>query len=94
MKTSFKVNGEEIEFKRNWFTGHFTYTFQGITRVLESGFDLGTHHSISLTRNYDVNVSQTIITVVKTRPLFFAGFRSHRYEFFIDGKLVHDIIAM
>ena len=36
MKTVIYINNEGISFERNWFTGSFTYTKDGITKNLDS----------------------------------------------------------
>lgn len=91
MKTSIKINGETLDFKRNWFTGHFTYSLYGLTKVLQSAFNPFTHYSISLIRTYEITLGKTIITVKIIRPQFFAFSEPHLYQFYVDGKLIHEI---
>ena len=91
MHASIDLNGEVVEFKRNWFTGHFTYTHRGKIKVIQSGWHPGTHISFRLTKRFTVTINQDQIEIVKNRPLFNSGFRPHRYEFFVNGNKVYEI---
>jgi len=94
MKTAINVDGKEIVFVRNWITGSFTYSIDGKKRNLASVLNPLTHYSIQLSRTYKAQVGETIVTIVKTRPLMFAGFRQNNYKFFIDNKLIKEVDAL
>lgn len=94
MKTSLEINNQNIDFERNWFTGSFTYTTNGITKTLQSALDPLTHFSVNLSRTYKVQIEDTIIKVIKTRPLLLAGLRAHSYQFYINDKLIKEVKAL
>jgi hypothetical protein len=91
MNITVKIEGvENLEFviKRNWFTGDFVYIIHGQRHKIRSSLDIGTHFNVSLKKKYQFEVGDKDIHKIEiehTRPLFFAGFRPHYYEVFIDG---------
>lgn len=91
MKTTINVNGQSVEFERNWFTGSFTYSYEGKKSSLASALSPFTHFSTTLSKTYEAKVGETIITVVKTRPLLFAGIRPHNYKFFVNNDLIKEV---
>jgi hypothetical protein len=94
MKTNLEINNQTIEFERNWFTGSFTYTINGVKKTLDSALNPFTHFSVHLSRAYELQIENSIVTVIKTRPLFFAGLRTHNYKFYVDKNLVKEIESM
>lgn len=68
-----KIENQVIAFERNWFTGSFTYTIDGKTKTLDSALNPFTHFSVQLSRAYELQIGDSTVTVIKTRPLFFAG---------------------
>ncbi|GAA4149868.1 hypothetical protein GCM10022217_02300 [Chryseobacterium ginsenosidimutans] len=94
MKVNLEINNQTIEFERNWFTGSFTYTTNGVRKTLDSALNPFTHFSVQLSRAYEVQIGESVITVIKTRPLFFAGLRTHNYKFYVDKNLVKELDAM
>lgn len=97
MKTTIIINDKKIEFQRNWFTGHFTFSYDGKKKILANVLNYSTHFShttlsdIELTRFYEAKIEETVITIIKTRPLILAGFRPHNYKFFINNKIIKEI---
>jgi hypothetical protein len=84
------IENPEIVIKRNWFTGDFVYIINGQRNTIRSFFDVGTHFSNRLKKKYQFEVGDKDIHTIEiehTRPSFFAGFRPHYYEVFIDGVL-------
>ena len=91
MKTVIYINNEGISFERNWFTGSFTYTKDGITKNLDSILSFSTHFSTKLSKKYKVIEENNTIEILKTRPMFFGEIRPHNYKFFIDETLVKEL---
>ena len=91
MKTVIYINNEGISFERNWFTGSFTYTKDGITKNLDSILNFSTHFSTKLSKKYKVIEENNTIEILKTRPMFFGGITPHNYKFFIDETLVKEL---
>lgn len=91
MKATINVNDKTVDFKRNWFTGSFTYTIDGKKRNLASALNPFTHFSVTLSKTYEAKVGETTVTVIKTRPLLFAGFRPHNYKFFVNNGLIKEV---
>lgn len=91
MKATIHINGKKVEFKRNWFTGTFTYSVDGKKKSLASALNPSTHFSIELSRAYEAKVGETIITVIKTRPLVLAGVKPHNYKFFLNNELIKEV---
>jgi hypothetical protein len=76
--------------KRNWFTGSFEYFLDGQRHIIKSVLDVSTHLNPTLKNTYDFTtgtVDDHHIRIDHTRPLLFAGFRPHTWEFFVDGEL-------
>lgn len=94
MKTVLEIENRTVEFERNWFTGSFTYSVNGKKKTLDSALDPSTHFSARLSRIYEVQIGNSLVKVVKTRPLFFAGLRAHNYKFYVDEHLVKEIEAL
>lgn len=94
MKTILEIENQTVEFERNWFTGSFTYTINGVGKTLDSALNPFTHFSVQLSRAYELQIGNSIVTVIKTRPIFFAGLREHNYKFYINKQLVKEIESM
>ncbi len=94
MKVSIIIKNKKVEFKRNWFTGSFTYSVNGFKNNIESIFNYKTHFSTNLSKFYEVKIEEIIINIVKTRPLFFAGLRPHNYKFYIENSLIKEIESL
>lgn len=91
MTTTIEIKGKKIEFSRNWFTGSFTYTINGEKKILESVLNPFTHFSVNLSKTYEAKFEDISIIIVKTRPLLFAGFRAHKYDFFVNNELIKQV---
>jgi hypothetical protein len=74
-----------ISFYRNWFTGRLEIKANGELVASRSVLNPLTHFSVNLTRTYSFVVDGEEITVVKVRPLLFAGFRPHKYVVLRQG---------
>lgn len=94
MKVVLEVNGQLVKFERNWFTGSFICKVDGVSKTLDSALNPFTHFSVQLSREYEVLIGESTVTVIKTRPLLFAGMRSHKYQFYINRVLVKETEAM
>jgi len=88
MSIQFEVAGEPVEFYRNWFTGRSELRMLGETVVLRSSLNPSTHFSLRLTRVLQHRIGDHEITIEQTRPLLFAGFRTHDYQIAVDGVVV------
>jgi predicted secreted protein len=86
MKIAFDVDGMPAELTRNWFTGSFVLTAGGQTWQLQSPFNPTTHFSFAMHRHWHVSINGHDVRIEKQRPVLIAGFRSHTYRVFIDGK--------
>ncbi|MEO7210812.1 MAG: hypothetical protein ABIY35_07695 [Chitinophagaceae bacterium] len=91
MKTTINIGEKNIEFNRNWFTGSFTYMIDGEKRSLASALNPFTHFSFKQSKMYKAKVDETIVTIIKSRPLLFAGLRANNYKFFLDYKLIKEV---
>ncbi len=94
MKTVLEIENQTFTFERSWFTGSFTYSVVGKKKTLDSALDPSTHFSVRLSRMYEVQIGNSLVKVVKTRPLFFAGLRAHNYKFYLDDELVKETDAL
>ena len=80
----------DLEIRRNWFTGTFTYSVDGKRHVLRDPLDPSTHFNVRFETIYRLTVGEKEehkIVIVHTRPLFFAGFRPQEIEIFVNGEL-------
>ena len=91
MKTTINVNNKTVEFQRNWVTGSFSYTIDGHKRNLACALNPFTHLSLTLSKTYKAQAGEVTVTIVKTRPMLFAGFRPHNYKFFINNDLIKEV---
>jgi len=94
MKVMIAVNDTEVYFERNWFTGRFTYTVNGITSVLVPALRLSTHFSVRLSETYKLTIGDHIVTVLKERPLLLAGLRPHTYRFYMGDRLLKEVVSL
>lgn len=77
--------------ERNWFTGKFTYSENGIQNTLRSSLNPSTHFNVKLTHYYVFEIGKKEkhrIEITQTRPLLFAGFRPQMFEIKINGEVV------
>ena len=94
MRIAFTINEPEridVVIERNSFSGKFTCTANGVSYMLRSPLNPSTHFNVKLTKEYVVEVGELKkhqITVVHTRPLFFAGFRPQSFTVTLNGQLV------
>lgn len=77
----------ELRITRNWFTGEFLYTVNGKSHFIKNPMDLGTHFSLQLNKEYNFEVGEYQIKIKHSRPQFFAGFRPHTYQVYVNGEL-------
>lgn len=88
MKLTFAVDGTNVEFSRDWFSGRCTLVTDTGTTVLQSPWNLGTHYSLTTLKRWDCSVNGHEVVIEKQRPWLLAGLRPHTYRIFVDGKLV------
>jgi hypothetical protein len=84
----FEVEGEPVEYYRNWFTGGAELRAGGRVIPLQSALDPATQFSMSLTRVLKHRLNGHEITIEQVRPLLMAGFRPHDYRILVDGEVV------
>lgn len=95
MKLKFEIGTSEktiLVIERNWVTGKFIYSENGVQNNLRSSLDPTTHFNTKLTHNYAFEVGKEEkhkIEIKHTRPLLFAGFRPQIFEIKINGE-VHE----
>jgi len=90
MKTQFKYDGNLFQFERNWFTGMFKCIVDDKTFVLDSPLNPLTHLWLTLKRQNTIQVNGKTLTVIHKRPLLLSFAKPHSYEFWVDGKLLHE----
>jgi len=88
MRLKFEANGTPVEFCRRWFTGGASLNTPGGTIRLQHAANPFTHFSLKLTRCWVANIAGAEVHIVKTRPLFLAGFRPQRYDVLVNGNVV------
>ncbi len=94
MKLIFDIGKTEkirLIIERNWFTGKFTYSENGIQNTIKSPLNPSTHFSTKLTQYYKFEIGEKEkhkIEILHTRPLLFAGFRPQIFEIKIDNEVV------
>lgn len=84
----------EVELKRNQFTGKFTYTENGLTKMLRSPIDKTTHFPTGNIAHYHFAVGgdETFdIRVVHSWPERFPAFRRQKYEIYVNGEIFKTI---
>lgn len=93
MKLEIELIGKDktdLIIERNWFTGSFNYFENNCKHEIKSPLDLTTHFSFKLKKQVEFEVGKEEVFKIKIehiRPQFFAGFRPHRYNVFVNGKL-------
>lgn len=97
MQFAVEVGGSKehsrIEVHRDPITGSLRIMADGKTVAERSPLSPFTHFSLQTVHRYAFAVGhahQHNVVVEHERPLFFAGFRAHRYRVFVDGELVHE----
>lgn len=88
MHIELTIDGQDVTFSRNWFTGRTQLTVDGWKINLVDPYDAATHLNFDLTKTYKAFVGTHILEIEHKRPLLFAGFRPQRYRFLLDGKLI------
>jgi hypothetical protein len=88
MRIEFSVNGIPVEFHRDSFSGAAELRLPDGIISLESPLRLGTHFSLSLTKEWTADIAGAPVTIEKIRPLLFAGFRPNKYRVFARGELI------
>jgi hypothetical protein len=90
MRLTFEVNGNPVEYSRNWVTGQAVLKTGTETIVLQSPLRLTTHFDVRLTKDWRCSVGGHDVRIEKQRPLLLAGFRPQTYRVFVDGELVQE----
>lgn len=91
MKTRIEVNGHEIEFSRNWFTGSFNYRLDGQRKSLNNILNPLTHFSLKYTQTYAFTFENSATGVGKTKPPILGAICPNKYRFHIDDKFVKEV---
>jgi hypothetical protein len=89
MYTELKINGNKVHFQRKSFTGHFTYTIDGVTKIIQGWYNPSTHFWLTLKRTYNIPIEGQVLEVRHIRPLYLSALEPHTYEFYLDGQLIH-----
>jgi len=93
MQLKFELGEKEktiLLIERNWFTGKFIYSENGIQNNLKSPLNPSTHFDMKLSHNYEFEVGNEEkhkIEIKHTRPQLFAGFRPQLFEIKINGEI-------
>lgn len=85
-------HGAKLRIQRNWFTGKFTYEFNGERHNIRCPANLATHFNFDFEKTYRFVVGHEEkynIAIIHKRPFFFAGFRPQEFNIFVNGKLHH-----
>jgi hypothetical protein len=88
MLINFSVGAIPIEFLRDSVTGRAEVKMPNGTIILQDPHDLGTHFSLTLTKEWRFAVAGANILIEKKRPLLLAGLRPSRYRVFVEDKLI------
>jgi hypothetical protein len=88
MRITIDIDGQPVEFQRNWFTGSTTLRVAGAEQQLQDPLDPSTHFALRLTQRWQCRVASHAVVIEKQRPRMFAGFRPQTYRILVDGKLV------
>lgn len=99
MKIKFKlgeIEKTEVQLERNQFTGRFTYTENGSTKLIRSPNDMATHFPSENTAYYHFTVGDSEkfdIRVVHSWPERFPAFKRQKYEIYANGTLLQTVIS-
>ncbi len=88
MRISFEVDGRQVLFERNWFTGAASLVVDGEKSPLQSPWRPTTHYSLATTRVWEVQVGSRDVRIEKIRPWLLAGFRPQMYRIVVDGDVL------
>jgi hypothetical protein len=88
MKIEFTIEGQNLRFRRNWFTGRASLDTPDGCAGLSDPYSPSTHFSLSLTKSWLTMFRTHAITIEKVRPLFMAGFRPQSYRVLVDDTVV------
>ncbi len=94
MKLQHTIEGEErieISIERNWFTGAIACFENGNKHWIQSPWNPATHLKWKLSQEYEFEVGESQeyrITIIHSRPGWFAGLRPQTFELFLNGKLL------
>ena len=80
-----------MEVERSTMWGTMKATIDGQPLTLQSAWDPSTHFNFQLKRQYPIVVGQSEqhqVVIEHERPLWFAGFRPHKYRVYVDGGLL------
>lgn len=88
MQIEFKIKGQNLRFRRNWFTGRAVLDTPDGTVCLGNPYSAGTHFSFSLSRTWFGRYRTHTVAIEKSRPLFLAGFRPQNYRVLVDDHVV------
>jgi hypothetical protein len=94
MMLSFEVDGEPVEFRRNYWTGRAELRCGDEVIVLQSPFRLSTQFNLRTKVVWRHRLGEHDIVIEKVRPQFFGGLRANSYTVAVDDAMVAEGTGM